>query len=354
MVINIIIDPICKNSPWCNETLSGIDSKVLSLRYESKIITEDKITSELECLIVIASSPSWLEKIVAACKKHSVKPIVTSNQPIILSEPCGYVLIDHNDAMVKCMDYLSYCKKDRVALYGVRKSSFADSLKCNYFKKEDIFYLNDASYDGLFENFWQKHEKYNSVLCVDATSSIHLIMELKKRNVEIPKDLFLVSCADSSIGKIFSPSITAVAFDNKMLGVHTVLLYRYLYKCSDAVTMTVSLPCKIIYAESTNFIKPGKSKKRKPIYNIKDFDFAKENGSISQKIQSLDLLFHSTDKLDLDILGYMATGTPYGAIAKALFISESTVKYRIKQLLNSSGFESASKMAKAYFEIFKT
>ena len=71
------------------------------------------------------------------------------------------------------------------------------------------------------------------------------------------------------------------------------------------------------------------------------------------EIQSLEKLLKVSDETDLKLLGKIAKkgergekgSKSYLKISEELFMSESSVKYRLKRLLAASGIESISKMS---------
>ena len=56
------------------------------------------------------------------------------------------------------------------------------------------------------------------------------------------------------------------------------------------------------------------------------------------------------DDNDLEMLRLLLAGETYGKISEKLYMSESTVKYRIKRLISGSGVTSVSKMLALYTE----
>ena len=72
------------------------------------------------------------------------------------------------------------------------------------------------------------------------------------------------------------------------------------------------------------------------------------------EIQSLEKMLRMCDTIDFKIIGGLFDGKSYTKIGDALYISESSVKYRIKRMLNNSGIESIVKILELYKKYIKS
>ena len=79
MTINIIIEPEYKDTVWCRETLCGIEKKVASLRYKARICSYDMLNADMENIIVVGTSPSYVTSILS---KTSLLGIHTSESSV--------------------------------------------------------------------------------------------------------------------------------------------------------------------------------------------------------------------------------------------------------------------------------
>ena len=342
MIINYIAEPSYTKTVWFKETLNGIKEKSNSLRYSLNQIEATNISNNINILMIIGTSMSWVSKILENCNKYDITPIVVSCHPINNSNNSNYVLINHDAATKECIEYLKQCGKQNIALYGVNSDSYADNIKVNYFEKENIYYIKN-NLSACFDEFI-KNNKYDAVICTNYISAIHLINKLKDKDIKVPDDMYVVAYGDSVLGKKIAPSLTTITLDHKSLGYQAVQLYRYIYKNTTRVAVTVSLPCKIIPAESTE---NKDCKKLNTNYSYEDFDsFSNDNDIL--EIQSLEKFLRVADHIDFMIIDSMLKKESLSKMSDKLYVSESSIKYRIKKLLSISGFDTFSKLIEAY------
>lgn len=106
------------------------------------------------------------------------------------------------------------------------------------------------------------------------------------------------------------------------------------------------VPCEIHVAKSTENTPYVKSDNSFIQHGISDNIFKEDKQLL--EIQSLEKLLRNCDDIDFKIIHGLLECKSYIKIGDALYISESSVKYRIKRLLTGSGIESIAKMLELY------
>ena len=169
---------------------------------------------------------------------------------------------------------------------------------------------------------------------------------LKKDGITVPQNLYIAAYGDSIIGNMFEPSLTTVTLDHEMLGIQAVNLCRFHNFSAENVNVTVRVPCEIRVAGSTEnmpYIK-GESPQRNECMHENIF---RDNEQIKE-IQSLEKLLRMCGDADFDIINGLLGEKAYNRIGDSLYMSEGSVKYRVKRLLGGSGIESSTKMLDLY------
>lgn len=347
MLMNIIIEPEYKDTVWCNETLRGIEKKAASLRYKINILSTDILDSNMKNVIIIGTSPGWVSSTLYKISRLGIHTIVISCQPIEAKENTGYVLIDHNSATKECIDYLNCCNRNKIALYGINRNSYADMIKTKYFDKENIYYSSGKNaMQDCYEAFEKDTKYYNAVICSNYIAAIYLMNRLKSSGILIPDDLYIIAYGDSMIGNMFNPSLTTVTLNHEQLGIQAVNLCRFPDFLSKNIHVTIYVPSKIHVAKSTDNIPYFKSDDNINDFNLSGNIFA-EDAQI-QEIQALEKLLRACDDTDLKIIKCLLINEPYNKIGDLLYISESSVKYRIKRMLSNSGITTTAKILELY------
>lgn len=352
MLMNIIIEPEYKDTVWCNETLSGIEKKAASLRYKTKICSNDTLNADMKNVIIIGTSPNWVSSTLYKTSQLGINTIVISCQPIEAKGDASYVLIEHNSATRKCIDYLRQCGRNGIALYGINRNSYADMIKTKYFDCKNIYYsTGEKAMQDCCKTFEKEAKHYNAVICSNYIAAIYLMNRLKATDISVPNDLYVIAYGDSVLGNMFNPSLTTVTLDHEQLGIQAVNLCRFPDFLLGNIHATIYVPSEIHAAKSTDNIPYLKSADNINNFNLSDNIFT-EDIQIKE-IQSFEKLLRACDSTDFKIIDGLLANEPYSKIGELLYISESSVKYRIKRMLSSSGIEAPSKILELYTKYLK-
>lgn len=325
--------------------LAAINKKVSALRYKLEIITLEQLTPDIGQVIVLGISPSWVSNVISTATAIGVKAIAVSCYPEEYYLNTSYILINHEHAMQKCLDYLSLdCGKKKTALYAINSNSYADSVKARYFNTEDIYY--SAGLEKCYDTFLPNIRKYDSVICSNYISAVSLSTRLKHDGISVPDDLFIISFGDSLLGCSISPDITEITLNYEQLGVQAVMLYTYLKKQKLDLNMTVYVPCELIPRKSTNYIECSQEGTNyNPISSIGTY-FLDDSEAV--KIQSLEKMLRYCEDIDIKLINALLQGRSYAQLADESFLSEGALKYRMKRLLKSSGISSVNELLSLY------
>ena len=349
MVVNIIIQPDYKNTVWCKETLSGIDERICARRHEKRILQKEDLSQKTERLVIVGTSPRWVSEILDICQKLGIMGVAVSCQILEKAHGTSFVLMDHGNATRDCIGYLNSCGRSKIALFGIIENSFADKTKATFFDKDDIYPLGKDGVESCFESLYSNISKYNAVICSNYITAIYLISNLQTKNIDVPKDIYVVAYGDSEIGKMFSPSVTAITLNHALLGVQAVEVYRYLSKQEENISITASIPCRIIPAQSTECTPDNHVNTADESVIVTDPVYIKNQKLY--EIQCFEKLLRECNNVDREIINKLIDVKTHSAIAEEMFISENTVKYRIRRMLKSSGISSSLQMTELYKKI---
>ena len=340
MTVYTLIEENYKNSIWCRQTLSGMRYAVKKKRYELTIFEskEDALLTlkenDAKIILLLGTSQKFMLDAYEYFTKENIHCVFISCQPDKLLKNTSSVLIDHSFATHACLTYLSDCKKDKTALYGINPDSFADNVKKECFiseKNEKDIYYNEGNLEKCFNQFFPNIKNYNSVICANDIAAISLIKNLTEKGFNVPKDIFVISFGNTVLGKYFEPSVTSVTLNFADLGNQAVLIYSYLTKSDTEVNITLKIPCEITAGKTTDFISPAKSGNKALSSPPKTADFYDDE--TVYKINNIESLLNECEDIDFKILYLLLEGKKYEEISAVLFSSENTVKYRIKRMM---------------------
>lgn len=347
--MQIVIEPNIESISWfkgITDRLAYFASrkKYAFERFES--VAEIPSVRDKEPVILIGSSYEWLDFQVTTAQKLEKHPVLISNQPsAAFSGDYSYISVNLKATVEDLLYVFRKAGLVKTALFGVNPSSLADigrleafSLNCGV---NHVFY----NYNGLVEaaeEFAKVCENYDSVICVNSFAAVILYKYLKshKRN---SKNIILASLNYSEI--LFSvPNIIAVSFDfeehlKAALKIHTFLKQNtYLSGMRATVKHSLILPdsLKALVKEEND----ANAKDEKNLFLCDGFLHA---------LSKADVLLSACDSIDKKIILLLLKGNTYSEIADYCYISEYTVKYRIKNMMKICGIPSK----KAFVQFLK-
>lgn len=236
--------------------------------------------------------------------------------------------------------YFYSCGKRRLASVGNDPNSTNDNIRCEAFLStttllkipatiEDVFFL-DSYYTNCIERFLDHVEKYDGAICPNDYVAICLLEAAKQRNIRIPEDLFIAGAGNLIISQCSTPTLTTSTMDYYEMGVQSVNIWQTFKKNPKISSMSITIPCEMIYRGSTKFICPPEpyvfehtNKPRKP-------DGRTDPSFLF--IKRLEQCLYQCDKLDLNILRGVLDNKSIETLSEELFASPGTINYRLKKM----------------------
>ena len=333
-------EPEYGRSNWYANTLNGLiqelRKKRLTLTFLDNVTElEHHTIEEDDAIFLIGTNTKWLRKIIQACEP------VFQNRVIVLSNinydkklymgKFSIVTTDTTHDIQLLYNYLISYGKNRIALYGINPSSASDLFRKECFlsyntSEEDVFY-NSVSLSQCFEDFRQKLDLYDAVICANDYSAISLT-----KHLEDQKQIFITSCGGSTLLlNFFSPRITHTRIDYQSIGKAGFDLYNILKRNRNANSISIYISSCFSAGETTDYL-PLSGK-----YVPETRSFLKENENFYSdpevsEILKIDTLLNACDGNDFQILERLLNHVTYAQIAEELFMSTNGVKYKIKKM----------------------
>ena len=348
-------------SHWVSQYIKGIkdeakrksnEAKFIECGPDSSLFPPDLVS--MGAAIVISGTYNWTKVICSWGSNMHVKPIVIGFDSSGDICATGYVLMDYKKAVTDLLDYFVTCHRRKVALFAVSLESTMDKLKAEAFlsyvgangetfDQKDIFYFRGAT-KNTCESFISACSDYDAVIGTNDVSTVILLQMLKSNGIKVPDDIFVASFGDASLSKNTTSELTLALLDCRRVGIQAAKMHSMLSDSSYISNMVMRINCHVDVRNSTANIPMNKT--RSKIHEDKNQEshnsfFADPN--ISQIVLAEQVL-EKCDSLDLEIMKSLISKEKYIDIADKLHVSENTVKYRIKRLLNFAKLESRSKL----------
>lgn len=340
------------SSSWYKSIIYSLSNlqkrKRLNITFLSNIseLREFSICND-DILIIIGSASLWLDDIISAA------PPSFGNKIIVLADykhripnrKYSIITIDISQNIACLYSYLNMHNKKRIALYGINPNSTSDLLKKESFiqcggQETDCFY-NEFSLKQCYQSFSEKTLYYDGVICVNDYAAISLI-----KHIGTKCGLFITSFGDTLLAKLFSPSITSTRTNFRKFGNCIYDLVRFLQKNSSISSLSVYLDYSFIIGETTDYLPffqhTDTISTVSTTFAPKRYDNAFYSDSEIREMSKIEKMLTTCDDFDILLITQLLNGTSLNKIAENLFISLSSIKYKLKQLYSICEVQSKS------------
>ena len=365
MKIFVVTEPGDDDRVNINAIAEGIRAEAAKKRYELVFLMREELEPgnidivyggiDKRILIILGTSIVWIEETLRLIENQDIHAVLVNNTPMETADNISVVHNNHTLATKAMLEYLVGNGRGRLALFGVSRSSHADILK------EDMMrsvlgiahvYYRDVSVSECYCGFAKDADRYNGIICTNDIVAAYLMKRLLDAGCRIPEDYAVVSFGDSVLAEMMSPSLTTVRLNYSEMGRQAVLLYVSLFRNPDNVSVVTSINCDIVERESTRGIAVDRGVRLPEAHK---YNGKKRSGSFIddpdiRRIMRIEDALAGCKEIDLEILRGLIGKRRMAELSDELFISESTLKYRIKQLLLRFGCGSRQELAETLGE----
>lgn len=351
--ISLIAEPAYNSTHWFTSTIAGIYGeaarKGLSVAMADPCVAfeaADKLRLEFPdgLAMVVGTSISWVNNVSLHLQKAGIRCVLLGSDAQKAGQNISVVNLSHESSCMDIVQYLVQAGRKRIAFFAANSESISDKSKlAGYFAASAAFglpasegsvFYNSGSVLECAEKFRPFAADYDGVICSNDVAAIALIRASGSFGLSIPEDLYVVGFGDTYIGRLVKPSLTTATLNYYEVGCRAVESYLYLRKNPSIISQFTVVACQIIVRESTQY-KPAPGRifldtareRPAPIDNLFYSD------PHVKGLLRLEEFFQRIDDIDGRILEGLAGNTTYEELAEQLSISESTVKYRLKKIL---------------------
>lgn len=350
----VIIEPLVRNQYWSSQYTEGMKQEIQRSKGKYIEITLDDLEEVIKgsasvhtrpVVLINCVSNTWIPQCLLKLDQQEIHPLLLTPAGQSITSSVSTVSFDFYNAFYSLCGYLKNAGRQEVALFGlnptsandmVKQRAFIDFCKSNSREAEHHIYRNHGNLEECCSDFYRNIHRYNSIVCVNDIVAIKLISFLKDRNVSIPENIYLAAMGNTFLSKMIVPNITVAEFDCFSIGRQAVKVYSFLTRNPDISALTATVSGQIIVRASTAGILPCQNNHR-AVGHADSVNFYADNDV--KGIFILEELLENIDKLDRQIIYGLLCDNKISALAEALFISESAVKYRIKRMFGIAGCE---------------
>ncbi len=337
MAIYVVSEQIGLDGYWITDILKGIKAEAdkKNLRMEEFFLPTDGVgVGEGQIVLAVGYTKGWLEQVTFRIKQAGARAIVVNaDRDSSLYDADAFVCFDYKTAMRKTAEYLKYCGKTRVAFVGCsgrlsfeskRRAFLAAAGEAGIFCRDYKF----ADISEITSSFVRECRSFDAVVCSRDAEASHLISALNRRKLFVPEDIYVIGVGGNRMAELTSPPCTTLHTDFEALGAAAVKLSRFLTQNPETGGVTVSVPCPLTVRGSTDY-KELPLRFEQPA--VRRASYRTDSDYLSYL--RAEQLVRNCDSTDRSILLHLSKGKNTAEIAEELFISQSSVKYRVKKML---------------------
>ena len=332
--------------PMAISVVNAIKKKVIRKGRVVKIFDnhEELIsqTSVNRAIIIIGTESSQMMSILRALSIAEIQSVITTMDIDHIGSHYYCATFSRRTATEQLLDFLMGKGCRSFAMLGCGNRSANDLIHCSamevYSKRDtqincQYFFYHDKIEES-FEAFFMKYSEFDAVLCPNDFVAVAFLSYCEKKGLSVPEDFLLASFKDTLLSRCCQPSLTTMSVDYNAIGESAVMLWFYL---QDAHTkknkMRITVPSIVVERETTNRnIVVSQLESKLPFGEITYQGGPFYSEPIMKNLMLIERCLQRCDPLDFRIIDRLIKMQKYESICEELFLSESTLQYRVRQI----------------------
>lgn len=296
--------------------------------------------------IVTGASMPHMQRAIAKLAAHGRRAVLAGTDSEQFGHAVSCATPSRRTETQQLVNYLYNCGRSRIALVGFGHNSINDTFRLHAAMSAVASwgdFLSDADVcrwqhdpSESFEQFFARADQYDAVICPNDIMSICFVNACKARGVRVPEDVYLASFGNMSIGRYFTPSLTSMTMDMLYVGEQAFHVFRFLMdnEGEPETMLKITVPSRIVVRESTA-MQQIEAQMASVSPALRE-DLFYDNATISVLV-GIEHCISQRDTIDMRIMKGIMAGHSYEHIAHTLFISGSTLRYRLGKIFADAG-----------------
>lgn len=354
-IVPIISDSSYRTSSWHKEIISSLRSTANRAQFQIQVFSGNLANIKWAALppvvIVTSGTLAYINYVTAKLRAEKKLIVLACLDAENFGEDISCATPSRRYETSHLIHYFICCNRKGIALVGFRKDSINDMTRYHAALSSCIAYgLNlddDAAYFWdmdlikCLDIFLAHASRYNAVVCPNDATAVHLINRCIEKGIRVPEDLYIASFGNMLIGNLCHPSLTTIAIDYAAVGVQTFKIWHLLCsKTNRDTAFKIIVPSKLIVRSSTENQLESDCYLSTYLPDVMDTndlaDYFYEEPNIQTTIKIENCLLHR-DALDYEILMKLFGDFGYEKMAEDLFVSVSSIHYRVNKIFSDAG-----------------
>lgn len=335
-MIYILADPVYADGIWCQKRLAELTAQLRQRRQTYRVIHElPRTWAKSSHVFLLGTSPDWVQAAITACNSQCLRPIwLCTDSNLTAQGAYSVVCTDVVRSMEKLIADLCRRGLRNIGLYGFNPDSASDIDKRNGFlaalgqQAQGRVFFNEGDLDACFRDYLARGSGVDALICCNNFAAISLVRGLKQQAPGLLRDVLILSYADTQLATLYEEHILLLGNRSQEYGRAAVTLMDMLNRMPQQTTCRLTLHWDI----PDQLGKPLPSSLPREERSVDRFY---QDPQVREMMQLESLL--QGGEVDRCILEGLRLGKSYGTIAEENYISVNTVKYHIKQMIQTAG-----------------
>lgn len=354
MELYVCIDPMYKDTYWCNQYIKGIrfeasqNNRLITMLEDEDLHTAFGVTSvhyEDGIVMLLGATRQWIRHMAGHLVNIGMHVVVISASGDIDISGVSTVCADYRELIRSLCSYMSEYGRVRTALFGYLPDSASDIVKRHAF--ESFMIAHDRKQYAVIENrqnlgaacqqMMEQYEQFDSVICCNDIAAIKLLTCFKEHSVPIPEKMWMATIGNTILARMTQPGITSAIMDCIAIGRQAVKVCMMLAKTPLLTSVRTTVSCSIDVRETTQSAPCKRRAKQEQDIFIQGSGLDFYSDESVRDIFRLEALLDHVSSCDVKILQGIRSGVHYDSLAEQLYLSESAIKYKLRRMCQMIG-----------------
>lgn len=354
LVVPVFLDEKSYSSSQYANVVQGITSAASHANLRLELISEKTFGGvdfgELPYAAVVTGvSMPFIQNTIGSLRTHKRCAVLAGLDSEQFGHDVSCTTPSRRVETQQLVNYLHRCAKGNIALVGFGSHSINDNFRYHaamsavtawgkLLREHDVFLWEREPIES-FDRFLHNRSRYNAVICPNDMIAIHFINYMKLHGILVPRHLYVASFGGLEIGRFHKPSVTSMTMDMVAVGEQAFQAWRFVIKNEGAqqTALKITVPSRILIRESTansqldGFENPAAAPASQ--------DYFYHNPSIAVLV-AIENCLSKRDGIDMKIIREIMSSKSYEVIVYELFISASTLRYRLNKIYSDANVRS--------------
>lgn len=350
-MISVLFDRESAGNYKAQLALRGIRGAIAKRKYENVFYDETADVPKAKAfgcpIIVFTHSERRSVDISNALCDKGYRPVFVVNRASCLEHTASGVSIDYRKACYRLTRHILSAGNTSVAFLGFNHDSIPDKQRLDGFEAamgevgaEGRVFANFGDVNTCLDAYWSERKRLRNVVCVNDIHAVALLNRLKESGEDVTS-YRICGFGNTMLSRFSTPRITTVEPNYELAGRCAVEVFQVLERNPSVRAVTFTVDAEICEGET---LLGRVAEVTDPVSAVlpEENDFYADE--TVKELDGLDAMLSLCDETDLAILRHLLAGQTYERICERLFISENTLKYRIKKLVSSARADSKTSL----------